>query len=387
MPKVLVYRSELLPLSETFIKEQILAYKRWQGVLIGMHAVNELPLDGLDVRVLRTNKPDYFTRLQWKFSRMRQSIPSSVVNMLRRERASLLHAHFGPNAIEAWPLARALDLPMLVTLHGYDININREWWEAGHGGAAMRKYPSDLLKLAKQPSVHFIAVSEAIRRRASSYGIPENKITVQYIGIDTSKFAPSCRPIAERERRVLFVGRLVEKKGCEGLIRAFSKVREVAPDALLVVVGDGPLRGSLQRLAQELNIPVQFRGAVTHREVQQECNLARICCVPSITAANGDAEGLPTVVMESQACGIPVITSARGAEEAVDDGHTGLIFGERDIDSLATKLHTLLVDDNLVSSMSEAGPKFISQKFAVTRCTEALESAYDGHIKANTTGV
>ena len=77
---------------------------------------------------------------------------------------------------------------MLVTLHGYDININRGWWEAGYGGPAMRNYPKRLLELASHPRVSFIAVSEAIRRRAISYGIPEEKITVRYIGVDTSKF-------------------------------------------------------------------------------------------------------------------------------------------------------------------------------------------------------
>jgi glycosyltransferase involved in cell wall biosynthesis len=136
----------------------------------------------------------------------------------------LLHAHFGVDAITAWPVAKALDLPMIVTLHGYDINICRKWWEAGYGGRVMRKYPSRLLDLAKEPRVRFIAVSEAVRRRAMSYGIPAEKLRVHYIGVDTKKFAPGDRSVVERERRVLFVGRLVEKKGYEYLIRASALV-------------------------------------------------------------------------------------------------------------------------------------------------------------------
>ena len=378
MPKVLVYRSALLPLSETFIKEQILAYRRWQAVLIGMYAVNELPLDGLDVRMLRPNKPGYFTRFQWKFSRMRQSIPNSVANMLRREHASLLHAHFGLDALEAWPVARALQLPMLVTLHGYDININREWWEAGHGGSAMRDYPARLLELAKQPRVHFIAVSEAIRRRAMSCGIPEKKITVGYIGVDTSKFAPGGPPIVERERRVLFIGRLVEKKGCEYLLKAFARVQSVISDAFLIVVGDGPLRAPLQELAHYLGLQVKFRGARSSVEIWQEFQLAKALCLPSITAENGDAEGLGIVLLEAQASGVPVVTSAHGGStEGISDGVTGFTFRERDVSTLSAHLISLLTDDNIARSMSAAGPEFIAQKFAIARCTEALESEYD----------
>jgi hypothetical protein len=170
MHKVLVYRSDLLPLSETFIREQILSYRSWQAVLVGMRSISALPLTGLDVRILRPSRPGFLNRLQWKLSRMRGTIPGSVVKMLRRERASLLHAHFGRDALEAWPIARALGLPMLVTLHGYDINISREWWEAGHGGAAVRRYPERLLALGREPQVRFIAVSAS--RLAASRAYP-----------------------------------------------------------------------------------------------------------------------------------------------------------------------------------------------------------------------
>ena len=263
MKTVLVYTSDLLPWSETFIREQVLALRKWHGVLVGMRELHQLPLDGLEVFLLRPAKSNFSDRLKWKLSKWLGTVPRSTVRRLRKKRPLLLHVHFGSEAITAWPIARALDLPMLVTLHGYDININREWWEAGHGGQAMRNYPARLLGLANHPRVSFIAVSEAIRRRAISFGIPEGKIEVKYIGVDISKFTPGGRPLIARARRVLFVGRLVEKKGCEFLIRAFANVQEAVPDASLVIVGDGPLRDPLQSLANELKICVQFRGALS----------------------------------------------------------------------------------------------------------------------------
>jgi glycosyltransferase involved in cell wall biosynthesis len=377
-PTVLVYRNALLPFSETFIKEQVLAYRRWRGVLIGKHAQRELSLDGLDARMLWPVRSYALSRAWWKMSRAFDAAPSPVVAMLRREAPSLLHAHFGLDAVDAWPLARALAVPMLVTLHGYDINIEREWWEAGHWGRRFQRYPERLLALAASPQVHFVAVSQAIRRRAVAFGIPQEKISVHYIGVDSRRFVPRGRPIAERERRVLFVGRLVEKKGCEHLIRAMAAVQASVPDARLVIAGDGPLRDDLQRLAEALRVPADFRGALSSDQVRSELEQARVLCLPSITAANGDAEGFGLVLLEAQASGVPVVTSAQGGrEEGVREGVTGFTFAERDDDRLAFHLMRILTDDNISASMAVAGPRFIAESFDLTQCTEALEMLYD----------
>jgi glycosyltransferase involved in cell wall biosynthesis len=305
-------------------------------------------------------------------------VPSAVIKRLKNEGASLLHAHFGVDAIQAWAIAKALNLPMLVTLWGYDINIDREWWEAGHCGHSLRTYPARLLELAQQPRVKFIAISDGIRRQAISFGIPEGKISLCYPGVDTAKFAPAGLPIAKRQRRVLFVGRLVEKKGCEYLIQAFVQVQQTVPDALLVIVGDGELRYELQELARKLNVRAQFRGALTAAEVSREFEMARVFCLPSVRAANGDAEGFGIVLLEAEASGVPVVSSARsGATEGIDDGVTGFAFAERDVETLAARLITLLTDDALAHSMSAAGPRFVAKKFDLSRCAERLELLYD----------
>jgi glycosyltransferase involved in cell wall biosynthesis len=381
-PTALIYRNALLPFSETFIKEQMIAYRRWRGVLIGRRDLRNLPLDGLDVRLLQPVRSYFLSRAWWRISRNFDAAPAPVVAMLRRERPSLLHVHFGVDALDAWPLARALDLPMLVTLHGYDINIERQWWEAGHWGKQFRLYPQRLLELAATPRVHFVAVSEAMRRRAIDFGIAPDKIAVRYIGVDVRRFAPHGRPIAEREPRVLFVGRLVEKKGCEYLIRALAKVQAIVPEVLLVIVGDGELKDQLQRLAQQLQVRADFRGARSSAEVQQELALARALCLPSVTAANGDAEGFGMVLLEAQASGVPVVTSAKGgADEGVCESVSGLTFIERDIDTLASHLIRVLTDDNIAKSMALAGPQFVAQKFDLVKCTHALEMLYDDIVK------
>jgi glycosyltransferase involved in cell wall biosynthesis len=365
MRKAIVYRSNLLPVSETFIKEQMLALRRWRGTLVGLNKLNALSLDGLDVLVLRPDNTTGFT-------------PESVLKRLADEEPSLLHVHFGVEAIHAWPIARALNLPMLITLHGYDISIRPEWWTSGSAGRAMQEYPRRLLELAEQPRTSFIAVSEAIRQRAISFGIPERKITVQYIGVNIENFHPRGRPISERERRVLFVGRLVEKKGCEYLIRAFARVQPRVPDAKIIIVGDGHLRESLTKLAQILDVRADFLGSIPSVGVRRELELARVFCLPSVTALNGDAEGFGIVLLEAQASGVPVITSASGgATEGILEGITGFAFDERDVLALADKLIYVLTNNLAAESMASAAPKFVAERFNIVRCTEALETLWD----------
>jgi glycosyltransferase involved in cell wall biosynthesis len=298
-----------------------------------------------------------------------------VIKTLKQERPSLLHVHFGIDAIDAWPIAKALDVPMLVTLWGYDIHTNRDWWEAGLGGRDMRNYPDRLLQLARIPRVAFIAVSDAVRDRAITFGIPKDRIWLCHPGVNVAKFAPRGRPIAARERRVLFVGRLVEKKGCEYLIKAFVHVQKTIPDASLMIVGEGPLRAALEQLAIRTSVHAQFRGALPHDEISRELSLARAFCLPSVRATNGDAEGFGIVVLEAEACGVPVVSSA--VPEAVDHGVTGFLATERDVDALAAGLITILTNDAIAASMSSRARKFVCDNFELYRCTERLESVYD----------
>lgn len=384
MHTVLVYKKTLLHRTETFIREQILACKRWRVVLIGMHNFGELPADGLTIRLLCPQHKNYMDHLRWKLSRAFGTIPRSAIDQLKDENPSLVHVHFGPDAISAWPIARRLNVPMLVTLHGYDINTYREWWEEGEAGPDMRAYPALLLEISRRPRVHFIAVSEAIRQRAISLGIPADKITVRYIGIDPDKFTPGGAPIAERQRRVLFVGRLIEKKGCEYLIQAMTRVQKTLPDAELHIVGEGILRASLSQRAQELGVRAVFKGPMSSTDVKKELDCARVFCLPSVTASNGDAEGFGMVLLEAQASGVPVVTSARGgAAEGIMDGVTGFSFPERNVDILAAKLTTLLSDSALASAMAESGPDFVRKQFDIGGCTRALELLYDSIVQTS----
>jgi glycosyltransferase involved in cell wall biosynthesis len=298
-----------------------------------------------------------------------------LVQAFRSLHVDLVHAHFGTNATDVWPSVRAAGLPMLVTLHGYDINVRREWWEAGYGGVRRRAYPRRLLRMARDPGVGFVAVSEAIRQRATTYGIPAGKITVAYIGVDTRRFRPAGLPLAQRANRVLFVGRMTAKKVPLLTIRAFAQVRNAIPDAELVMVGDGPLLGDAKALASELGVPVSFLGAVTPDQVLEQMHEAKVFCLPSIVADNGDAEGLPISILEAQACGVPVVTTEGGgnAEGMVGDAG-GRLVAENDLAALADAIRSLLMQP----PPGAGHPGGFPERFEIAACTRKLESLYDG---------
>jgi glycosyltransferase involved in cell wall biosynthesis len=388
MNKILVYKTKLLARSETFIKEQVAALERWQGVLVGVTRTNNgLDLGGIEVRLLEDLKRTRWQRFRWRLARHFDRAPPGVVERLEAEGAQLLHIHFGTEAVNIWPVAERLGIPVLVTLHGFDINTRREWWESGKGGSWMRGYPRRLLHLAESPKVRFIAVSEAIRTRAIEFGIPAEKVIVRYTGIDLQKFTPAGEPIDRRARRVLFVGRLVENKGVAHLIRAFAKTREAVPDAELRIIGDGPLRAGLEKLAEALGCPVQFRGSQPPESVKTELDGARVFALPSVTIANGNSEGLGMVLLEAEACGVPAVTSSRGgAGTAVIDCKTGFTHAEGDEERLASALIRLLTDDDLAREFSRAARRHVEHHFDIRQCSHALEATYDEIVRAHAAG-
>lgn len=384
MDRVLVYKSSLLPASETFIKEQAVNLKKWKPTLVGRLLVSGgLDLEGLDVRIIdRLSR--WLPKQMLGFWLNRNYLWSVNVRSLRQLDAKLLHVHFGTDAIRAWPIATYLDIPMLVTLHGFDINVYPGWWEKGSGGHAMKRYPHLLRELAKEDKVRFLAVSQAIRDRAIDYGIPPEKIDVSYIGVDTKKFTPGVKPLSVRNE-VLFIGRLVEKKGCIFLLEAFKRIQNEYPDIGLVVVGSGPLEDRLKQYANQNSVRVNFLGVLTPAQVLQKYGDAKVLCLPSIVAENGDAEGLPITLLEAQACGVPVITSARGGTtEGLVNEVTGLTHDETDVDGIVNALRKILNESDLAENMGLAARRKMLEKMDIDLCVKSLEELYDATSRLGT---
>lgn len=166
------------------------------------------------------------------------------------------------------------------------MTVSEEFLKQGHGGVYARRKQ----RLFEQASV-FICVSEFIRQKAIEAGFPKSKLRVHYIGVDRALFSAGTQ--VNREDLVLFVGRLVEKKGCEYLIQAMDLVQKKCTPVRLAIIGDGPLRQSLESLARDKGVVCQFLGSQPTHVIREWLGRARVFCVPSVTANNGASEGLP----------------------------------------------------------------------------------------------
>jgi colanic acid/amylovoran biosynthesis glycosyltransferase len=295
---------------------------------------------------------------------------------LPKLRPDLVHAHFALDGAAALPISRQLRVPLVVTLHGYDVTSSDNSLFCSEEG---RLYLRRRKELWEQTSV-FLCVSEFIRQKALEKGFPAKKLRVQYTGIDLSLF--NLQHCERDPNLIVFTGRLVEKKGCHHLLDALVSVREQHPEVRLVVIGAGPMELALRHKAGTQNLSCEFLGAQPAEVVKQYLAKARIFCVPSVTAQNGDSEGLGMVFAEAQAMGTPVASFLHGGiPEIVQDGRNGLLAPEGNVTALAANLVRLLRDDVLWRGLSENGLESIRESFDIQKQTARLERIYTDVVR------
>ena len=369
-----IYCDLLLPYSATFIRSQAEALNRYVPYYVGCRLINGLELP--QERTLPINKgslTDAFWEAGYKFF----GKSPYLVSALRPLKPAFIHAHFGPDGLRALPLARTLKIPLIVTFHGYDATLKDEY--AKRSTISHRTYLKRRAKLQEDAHL-FIAVSEFIKSKLLAQGFSSDKVVVHYIGVDTQLFQPNLT--IPREPVVLFTGRLVEKKGCEYLIRAMSLVQEQHPNVQLIVIGDGPLRADLEALAEATLKRFTFTGKQPPEVVRAWMNRAKIFCVPSIVAKSGDAEAFGIVFIEAQAMGLPVVSFASGGiPEAVIHDQTGLLAPEKDWRTLGHCITQLLNKEALWQVFSQQGYERVREKFDLHRQSHVLEAIYNSVLE------
>lgn len=238
--------------------------------------------------------------------------------------------------------------PYIVTGHGGDVtSLNK---------GILKKLKIRCLKKAK----HVTVVSEYLKKKVQEL-VPEIDPSVISMGVDITKFGKQYRVenyFNQGDKKiVLFVGRLAEKKGVTYLINAMKNI-----DALLVIVGDGPLRQQLEEQAAEIKDKVVFLGAKTHEELKTIYASADIFVAPSITAKDGDQEGLGLVMLEAMASGLPIVASKSGGiTEVIEDEITGLLCSEKNVEQLQNNINRLLTDKELVYTILENDKKVLER--------------------------
>jgi phosphatidylinositol alpha-1,6-mannosyltransferase len=205
---------------------------------------------------------------------------------------------------------------------------------------------------------------------------------VLYPGADLDAFRPDADGPAFRARYdltdrpvVVCVSRLVPRKGQDVLIRAMPAIRRRVPDAALLIVGDGPYRPTLERLAQEhAPYSVVFTGQVSEEELPAAYAAGDVFAMPCRTRVGGlEVEGWGNVFIEAAACARPVVVGdSGGARESLEDGRTGVLVDGRKVEEVADAVAELLADPELARRMGEAGRRRVEGFFTWPRATEQL---------------
>lgn len=234
-------------------------------------------------------------------------------------------------------------------------------------------------KFALRKADKIVAVSSFIKERISYVsGVAADMIAVAPMGVNNSLFKPAERDNSQKSS-LLFVGRLEEKKGLVYLIEAMTEVLQSYPDAFLKIVGDGTQKTRLQRLASEKGLAerVVFVGAVEHSRLPGFFEESTVFVAPSVNL-DDDVEGLPVVLLESMAAGVPVITTdAGGITDIIESGVTGIVVPQRDPVRLARGIMRLLEDENLRKDISLRASATLRERFT----WEAVAKRYIGIIR------
>lgn len=285
----------------------------------------------------------------------------------RRRAVTHIHAQFANHpALVALIIHRLTGIPFSFTARGSDIHVDRTMLEE------------------KLTAAQFaIAVSEfnrGVMVRAGGSAVGE-KIHVIYGGIDTDRFKPTQNGGGDEKFRILCVARFEEVKGHAQLLEACRLLarRNVAFECHLI--GDGELRSRIEQQieAADLCSQVRLRGACTEVQVIEELSRATVFVLATVPAANGKREGIPNVLKEAMACGLPVVASEiAGIPELVEHGRSGLLVPPNDIQALADTLERLKGDPVLRAELGQGARARIASEFDIRLSTRKRAQLFFG---------
>ncbi len=266
------------------------------------------------------------------------------------------HAHFGTVAATVTRLAaRFARIPYTLTLHAKDI------YHVSVDAGLMRKKLGDAARV--------ITVTDYNQRYlAATYDSAAAKVVRLYNGLNLARFAFT--PPNRTSREILAVGRLVEKKGFDVLIDACGILRDRGIAFQCRIVGEGTERANLSARIEQLNLgsKVCLEGPQPQAELIGTFREAAVVAAPCVIGADGDRDGLPTVLLEAMALGVPCVsTDVTGIPELVRDGDTGLCVPQRDPHALADALQRLLDDADLRVDLATRARRSIEQDFDIRR--------------------
>jgi len=286
-----------------------------------------------------------------------------LLHVTKKQKSQIIHAHWViPNGFPAMIVSKIRGIPLAISLHGSDIFIAKKNWAF-----------QLITKIIFRNTAFVSACSEDLLIDARSLGAPEN-IKLLAWGADPQKFFKINNFLDqkfdfrdnENQTILLCLGRLVHKKGFSNLIKAMPKILEKNNNIKLVIGGDGPLKKDLEDLTITcgVNNSVKFFGGVNWDDVVLFLNSGDIFIQPSIRDKYGNMDGLPTVILEAMACGLPIIASdIGGVRLVVKEGFNGKIIPPGNVGLLSESIISILKDKEFLIQMGENSRLLVENEF------------------------
>ncbi|QZT62288.1 glycosyltransferase [Mycolicibacterium austroafricanum] len=289
-------------------------------------------------------------------------------DLARRDRPCHLHAHYATYpALAAWVCRQLIGTTYSFTAHAHDLYVD-----------------TSMLDRKITDACYVVTISQYNRALLETHNPEGTPIRVVHAGIDVDayRFRPRGIP-GEGEVRALTVASLQQYKGHAVLLKALAMGGPEVDRITLDLIGDGVLRGDLEALVDRLGLRnrVRFLGSCSEDAVRAALDAADLFVLPSIVADDGQMEGLPVVLMEALACGVPTVsTKLSGIPEIVVDGVTGLLATPGDAASMTGTLTAMIERGSAAADFAEPGRELVTREFDLRESIAALTGLLDEYL-------
>jgi colanic acid/amylovoran biosynthesis glycosyltransferase len=300
-----------------------------------------------------------------------------IIRYLQEQKVKVLHFHYGTDASIFWRVMRDSGLPSVVSFYGYDCSS----FPSRFYGLGRRILRQRVFRYASCVT----AMSEDMKNDLTAIGCPHKKIIIHYHGIDVKKFpGKKLRENKSPGITILTAGRLDEKKGHSFLLKAIEEIKkEGKSDVKWIIAGDGKQHVALARQINRSIIRenIEMTGSYPYNSevLSNLFGAADIYIQPSITANDGDKEGIPGTLVEAMAAGMPVIsTNHAGIPSIIQSGVNGLLVNEWDVEGMKESILLLSADPSLRSKLGTNAQKYAVEQLDVEDKETELEKIYSG---------
>ena len=374
-PVVASYCTTFLKPEMRHIYRQVSGLKRWDTWIMTRERIEEERYPFADIELLPRVRKNFLKRF-WRKYVLRLSPLlyrgelRCIVKTFERKPADLMHIYFGHTGVHLLPFIKGWNKPVVVSFHGMDIQPRPQ--QPGY---------DDMMRELLQTVPLVLARSESLFDALEKWGCPREKMRLNRTGIPLDAFPLAKRTMPEDGRwQFVQACRLIAKKGLKSAMQAFAMFHGFQPNSRFVIAGDGPMKETLLELARELGVPqaVELRGFLDQAALAKLYAESHVFVHPSEMTSDQNQEGVPNSMLEAMATGLPVLATRHGGiPEAVTDGASGLLCGERDPQALMEAMFRFTEHPENMLAMGEEAARSVREEFSQQRAIERLESFYD----------